>query len=471
MALRDYQASVVARVKGAVSAGHRSVLVVMPTGAGKTVVASELISWLCKQGKTGVMVAPRSDLVRQASARLDADGIAHGLIAGWAAKTDPQLQPMHVGTAAAVSRRGAGQADFAIVDEAHLGHRRPDCGLVIGLTATPCLGTGERLPNWGTMVQGPAYSELVHAGVLCPPRIFAPEAPDHSAAKFTGRDLSPQTLEQQMANPAILTRCVDHWKAKAANQSTVVFCVSVQHANQVAASFMARGIPAATVTADTPADARAGMYGALATGHLSVLANCEVVGMGWDLPALQCVMLMRPTASLAMFIQMAGRGSRTAPGKTSYTLLDLAGNTLLHGSPALDRDWSDLPAPIGTRTTPDLTTKAPSFRCPACFYVHDKRPDACVACGAPMASARAIRYRNGALREIAADFAPGPERAVSERNKRRRQLIGIGRWKRGVDNPVDWAQGVLAEWERQPGLTDWDHWLRERGILKSRRPG
>lgn len=464
MPLRDYQQSVIARAKGAVSAGFDSVLVVMPTGAGKTVVGAELITWLCSQGKTGLMVAPRSDLVRQASARLTAEGISHGLIAGWAKQAPAQV---HVGTAAAVARRGAGAADFVIVDEAHLGHKRPDCRLAIGLTATPVSGMGERLPGWKATVYGPTYQELVAQGVLCNPRIFAPEIPDHRQARFSGKEFTQASALQAVSNSAVLTRCVDHWRAKANGISTVVFCVSVDHAIQVAKTFSDAGIPAAAISADTPLEQRERLYADLASGALKVLANCEVIGLGWDLPSLQCVMLMRPTASLALFIQMAGRGSRKADGKDHYVLLDLAGNTLLHGSPAAPRDWESLPSP--TLAKPELTSAVPSFRCPSCFFVHETRPQVCAACGAPMTAVRAIRYRNGALTEMAADFISPAQQIASTRHKRRKQLIGIGKFRMRLADPVTWAQGVLTQFDKEPATTDWDLWLRGRGILKPRK--
>lgn len=462
MPLYDYQAELVARVKGAVSAGEPSILVVLPTGGGKTVVAAELITWLCSQGKTGIMVAPRSDLVRQASSRLLKEGISHGLIAGWAKREDAQV---HVGTAAAVARRGATKADFALIDEAHLGHKRPGCQLEIGLTATPVSGLGERLPGWKRVVCGPSYQELVYRGVLVQPRIFAPAAPDHRQARFSGKEFSKDTLNTQMMSSGVLTRCVDHWRRHADGMSTVAFCVSVDHANRVAAEFTNSGIPAMAISADTPLPERERIYGHLRDGGIKVLANCEVIGLGWDLPQLQCVMLMRPTASLALFIQMCGRGSRAAEGKPSYLLLDLAGNVLLHGSPSAPREWADLPSATAPHATPDITSAAPSFRCQVCFFVHDKRLSACASCGAAMTAVRAIRYRNGKLTEMASDFIPPEQQVVATRNKRRKQLICIGKFAKRVANPVQWAQGVLSAFE-SGGAQDWDLWLREQGILK-----
>lgn len=464
MAIRDYQATVLARAKGAISAGFGSVLVVMPTGAGKTVVGAELITWLCAQGKTGLMVAPRSDLVRQASARLTTEGISHGLIAGWAKASEANV---HVGTAAAVARRGAGAADFIIVDEAHLGHKRPPCKLAVGLTATPVTGMGERLPGWDSVVLGPTYPELVHQGVLCNPRIFAPHAPDHRQARFTGREFTQATALQQMTQSAVLTRCVDHWRAKANNLSTVAFCVSVDHANQVAKTFTDAGVPAAAISADTPIEERERLYAHLRDGGLKVLANCEVIGLGWDLPSLQCVMLMRPTASLAMFIQMCGRGSRKADGKDHYVLLDLAGNALLHGSPAAPRDWESLPS--ATLARPDITSAVPSFRCQSCFFVHEARPERCQSCGSPMVATRAVRYRNGFLTEMAADFISPAQQLVATKHKRRKQLIGIAKFRLRVADPVTWAQGVLAKYDSAAPTQDWDLWLSEQGILKRKK--
>ena len=167
------------------------------------------------------------------------------------------------------------------------------------------------------------------------------------------------------------------WQFHAAERQTVVYAISRDHARNLAAVFNDAGIPAAVMLSDTPAQDRARAIESFGNGNLRVLVNVAVATEGFDLPDASCVVITRPTMSLALYLQMVGRGLRPKANGGNCLILDLAGNAEVHGLPEGERQWSL--APRGNNPEGD----APVIRCENCDGVSPAASHFCAFCEAP----------------------------------------------------------------------------------------
>ena len=191
------------------------------------------------------------------------------------------------------------------------------------------------------MVIGPGVAELTRLGFLAPALVYAPElGPDISGVRTIAGDYDRGALARVMADRKIVGDAVEHYGRLAPGKPAIAFCCSIEHSQLVAARFQRGGWRAAHVDGDTPADERRERIAALGSGGIDVLTNCSLFGEGVDVPALGAAILLRPTKSLALHLQMVGRPLRPAEGKDHAIILDHAGNSFRHGLPSDERGWS-----------------------------------------------------------------------------------------------------------------------------------
>lgn len=392
--LRDYQVDAIQRLGVEFVQGNRVVLLALATGAGKTTVGAEMIRGAVAKGRRVLFIAHRKELIDQASKRLAEFGIEHGVIMGDRhPRANPGL-PVQVGSIQTLVKRELPQFDFIIIDEAH--HARADSyqavidasptAKVVGLTATPWREDGRGLGDlFKGIVVGATPQQLVERGFLCPLGGFVFYEPDLvGIERKKSGDYQEDQLAERMNKRTVIGDIVTRWKERAGGVKTVVFACNVQHSRDIVAEFVAAGVPAAHVDGETPKAERAAILGRLATGELQVVSNCQILTEGWDLPSLGCVILARPTTSLALFLQMAGRGLRPAPGKERLLIHDHSGSLKVHGLPTWDRDYS-LAAParrVGAqgpsivKICPDCLGAIPagSASCPLCGVIFETEP-------------------------------------------------------------------------------------------------
>jgi len=159
-------------------------------------------------------------------------------------------------------------------------------------------------------------------------------------------------------------------------ERAVVFCATIEHADLVAAEFIAAGISAEAVHGKLKADDRKQRLGRLASGVTRVICNVFVLTEGWDLPAVSVCILARKPQHAGTYLQMVGRVLRPSPSKTGATLLDLCGSSLQHGPPEMDREYT-LDGK-GIRKT----EREPIRQCPHCGGVFMSPADGiCPQCG------------------------------------------------------------------------------------------
>lgn len=351
--LRPYQRGAIDRLEELLRAGVRAPLIVAPTGAGKTVIAAEIIR---AAGEDKVLfLAPRRELIHQTCRKLDDVGVTYGVILSGDPRSNlyARVQVASVDTliARALRTNKLQLPQFAriIVDEAHVGltntrQRLLDLwpgAVIIGLTATPCRSDGKALGRiYDELIEVASVAELVEAGFLVKSRYFSVSEPDLRRVKTTAGDYNLHQLDEVMNQSKLVGDIVQHWLEHASTRRTVVFATSIEHSVALAQQFLDNGVTAEHVDANTPQAMREAIFRRFSNGETQVLTNCTLASIGFDLPELDCVVFARPTKSLGLYLQMLGRGLRPAPGKSDCLVLDHAGNVVRHGFATDPRYWT-----------------------------------------------------------------------------------------------------------------------------------
>jgi DNA repair protein RadD len=403
--LRNYQADAIVNLRQAYRSGAKAPLLVMCTGAGKTICFAAITSSASKRGRRVLILVHRRELIAQASQKLTIAGVEHSIIAAGFPASDQQVQVASVQTIARRLSRIDWQPDLIIIDEAHhatagqwertLQHW--PTAYRLGVTATPCRLDGRGLRSaFDHLVLGPSMADLITAGYLTSARIYAPpQVADLSGIRTRAGDYANDQAAAAMDRPTVTGDAIAHYQRLAAGQQAIAFCCNIAHAESVCAAFQAAGIAAQLLLGNTvDRDQVVQQFG---FGAVQVLVTVDVVSEGFDVPAASVAILLRPTKSLGLYLQQVGRVLRPAPGKQAALILDHVGNVNRHGFPDDHRDWT---LDDGIRRT--AGTAAPSVRtCPECYAAFKPQPQ-CPVCGAQCApiTNRKIRQLAGELQEL-----------------------------------------------------------------------
>lgn len=469
ISLFDYQQEAVNRLRAAYASGYRAPLLVLPTGGGKTFVFSFVTGSATAKGRRVLVLVHRRELLSQSSASLTALGIAHGCIGpGHPVQLRQAAQVASVQTVVrrfpALDRAGW-RPDLIIIDEAHhatAGSWRrvlehwPEA-LVLGVTATPCRTDGAGLGvdgggTFDTMIEGPQIGELIERGRLAQPVVYAPPVvADLSGMRRSGGDWSRKDQEGRVDKPKVTGDAVEHYARICPGVPAIAFCVSVPHADHVAEQFRAAGWRAKCIHGGTPEGERQGAIDDLGAGRLDVLATCDIVSEGTDIPIVGAAILLRLTKSLGLYLQQVGRVLRAYEGKEEAVILDHVGNVQVHGLPDDPREWSL----EGSKTKGrggSSDGPPPPITCEGCFQqIRRPAPPACPSCGKSLKSAsdrmERLEQIEGELQRITAEDR---KRLAAERKAEQGQAETLGALvalaaKRGYKNPHGWAYKVWSK--------------------------
>jgi DNA repair protein RadD len=422
--LRAYQQHAIAGVEAAFAAGFRSPLIPLPTGGGKTVIAGEIIKREAERGNRVLFLAPRRELVHQASRKLADVGLNHGIILAGDPRHNiySQIQVGSVDTVRARSKKLTTlDPHLIVIDEAHLYVTDIRKKLLdqwpsarrIGLSATPCRKDGRGLNVlFDKLVDVASVADLTEQGHLVPARYFSIAEPDLSRVKTQAGDYKLDELATAMS--PLVADIPDTWLRRGGGRRTAVFAVNVAHSVALKAAFIAAGVAAEHVDGNTPIAEREAIFGRFSSGKTQVLCNVMVASIGFDLPALNCIVLARPTKSLATYLQMIGRGLRPAPGKTDCLVLDHSGCVHRLGFAADERFWTlDGHADLATSKRAREKSSGKEVTCPECRFVY-AGGRTCPACQHYIApKGKEIKTLDGELIEVGAHLpADRVERAV-----------------------------------------------------------
>ena len=431
--LRTYQHNDYANIHAEWAAGKRNVLYVAPTGAGKTTVFAKVLH---DHEGASVAIAHRHELVSQISVALARNGVKHRIIGPPALSRT--CMSLHVGEFRRhyvdldAPRAVAGvdtlirmndkdpwfkQVSLWVQDECHHLLRAPQKwgraaamfpnAKGLGVTATPTRADGRGLGRHAdglmdTMVLAPGMRELIGLGYLTDYRIFAPPSDvdvSHVPISASG-DFSPEPLRIAVHKSHITGDTVQHYLRIAPGKLGVTFAVDVAAATEQAAAYRQAGVPSEVVSAKTPDMLRAAILKRFAAGEIKQLVNVDLFGEGFDLPAIECVSMARPTQSFALYCQQFGRSLRPMKGKNHAIIIDHVSNVLRHGLPDAPRVWTLDRRERRSRGKPDDII--PVRSCPACTAVYERIYRVCPYCGhyPEPASRSGPEYVDGDLAEM-----------------------------------------------------------------------
>ena len=337
--LRDYQIECVERLRDGVRAGHRKQVLMAPTGAGKTEIASYMLAEARAKLSRCLFIVDRVNLVDQTSERLDSYGIPHGVIqAGhWRTRLHERIQ---VCSAQTLERRGIPEdVSGVFIDEAHCMRKQVTEflqayeGVVIGLTATPFTkGMGKVYTN---LVNVTTMNELISREFLVPLKMYAAKSIDVEGMKVIAGEWAEKEIETR--GMEIVGDIVTEWQNKTSLHfggpvKTIVFSATVDHGEELCKQFRDAGFNFKQISyRDGNDDNRRAIIEEFrkADSEIHGLISCEVFTKGFDVPDVMCGISARPyRKSLSSHIQQMGRVMRASPNKPFGLWLCHSGNVL-----------------------------------------------------------------------------------------------------------------------------------------------
>lgn len=391
MKLRPYQQEAIAQIEGHFNSGTRSVLYQLPTGGGKTVVFSSIITKWVQANKRVCVLVHRVELLNQAAQTLQKLGINSGRIKGKERYDHQHL--VHVASVQTLSRNKSAYPpdlfDLLVVDEAHHAVagswdrviKRFNTAKILGVSATPCRLDGRGLGNaFDVLIEGPQPVTLSEQGFLAPAKVYAPP-PKFEPGKLKTRmgDFQLDDASSQLSAVHVIGDVITHYKKHLKGSTAIAFCCSIAHAESVAAALTKAGIRSASIDGSMSEEQRASLLAQLASKSIKVLTSCALIGEGVDVPSVGGCILLRPTKSLALFLQMVGRCLRP-DGDSFAVVLDHVGNYQRLGHHLLERSWS-LADGVILSATAKAIERTTGWLCQSCDFLAPKECDECPECG------------------------------------------------------------------------------------------
>lgn len=361
--LRSYQKECLDNVYHSLKKGNKCIVVQSPPRTGKTVIMAEIARRTTAKGNRILFIVHRKEIVDQvkrtfAEQNVKAEFCQIGMV---------QTFTRNIGKLA--------KPDVILVDEAHHALAKtyvkvldafPEAVKLL-FTATPVRMGRIQLDQIATdLVEGKQIQELMDTGFLAPFRYFArKKIDDDKLKKSSTGDFTVGSMTDAIEK-GIYQAVVNEYRKRVDGQQAVVYWFSVETAKLCAQAFKNAGISAEEIDGDTPPDVRDRIVDDFRDGKVKILTNVNLFTEGIDLPNVDCVIMARPTQSLALFLQFAMRCLNPRDGKTA-TIIDMVGNWERHGLPSEERDWSEM---MHTKERRQKNVDGPTVcQCPECMAV------------------------------------------------------------------------------------------------------
>ena len=401
-------------------ADNDNTLGVAPTGAGKTIMLSKVIGNFYEQNPNlrACVLAHRDELTAQNEEKFKwvNPTISSSIVDSYGKSWDGQVTFAMVQTLSRESNlEEMPPVDLLVIDEAH--HvtapsyknvleyaRKVNPKLkILGVTATPERGDksslGEVFNNCCDQIK---IGELILSGNLVRPVTFVIDMGNATeklkALRTRGKgDYNESEVASILDSEPLNSEVVRHWREKAGERKTVIFCSSVSHARNVTNSFNTSGISTALVTGEMTKEQRAIVFENMTKGSIQVIVNVAVLTEGWDYPPISCVVLLRQSSFKSTMVQMIGRGLRTIDPviypdiiKKDCVVLDFGISTMLHGS--LDQMIN-------------LSSKNKGFKiCPSCKKKIPKEVQECPLCNSDLVEQEQVEDKKQNVKTVLSNF-------------------------------------------------------------------
>jgi superfamily II DNA or RNA helicase len=392
ISLRPYQEIAIQNLRQAYADGHKKVILCAPTGAGKTIMFSAIAQSALQKGKRVMILTDRGELLWQAGGALNNLAIVPELITAETTRVNSS-QRIFVAMIETIYRRAEqriysellNSVDLFIFDECHkrtfdkIVARLPENAMILGATATPVRDTtGKALKDIYThIVEAASITHLVDEGYLANPHYYSVRV-DLKNIGTKGGDFDMDALARHYQTTELYKGVVDNYKKHANGTKALLFAPNLASADEVLQEIQKAGYQAKSLDASASREERRNTLKWYKETPGSFLVNVGLFTTGFDEPTVETVILYRATKSLALYLQMIGRGSRTTENKKDFRVLDFGNNLARFGLWDADREWS-LDEKI-KKKTPGVP---PMKHCPQCESMNHISAKDCAWCGLP----------------------------------------------------------------------------------------
>lgn len=356
--LFDYQQNLVDEARIKFAQGKKAVLIVSPAGSGKSVIIANIAKLATDKHNQIMFMVHRKELVEQITNTFNKVGVnLHYATIMTVGKIVHRLNTLPKPT-------------LIITDETHHSLAKQyqkiysfyKTALRLGFTATPWRLSGKGLHDiYDDMIEGPSVQQLIDDHHLAPENVYGFDSGNAKLLKRSSTgDFTKKSLKE-FDQSIIMGDIIENWLKYAKNRKTIIYCNSIEFSKKVVAEFNNNDITAMHVDSNTPKSNRENIMNDFRTGKITILSNVDLISEGFDVPDCSCVVLLRPTKSLVLYIQQAMRCMRYQPNKRAV-IIDQVANFKRFGLPEDPRKWT-----LDDRQK--YIKKVEIKTCPNCFAV------------------------------------------------------------------------------------------------------
>ena len=437
MELRDYQIDLIDKVKQSWKDGYKAPCIVAPCGSGKSVILAEMAKRAADNKKNVLFMVHRKELCEQINKTFVNYGVDMHYCKIWMVQTlknkIDKIEP----------------PDLILVDENHHALASTYRNIFelfkchrIGVTATPVRLDGSGLEDVNdVLLESVSAKWLIDNKFLSPAKVYSAPLINLSGVNVKKGEYDSRQCEELLDKSVIYGNIIESYKEKANGKKAIIYCVSVDYSKKIQEQFTEAGILTAHIDGTTPVKEREQVINDFKSGKIQVLTNCDIISEGFDVPDCECVILLRPTKSLTLYIQQSMRSMRYMPNKEAI-ILDHVANVFRFGLPWKDREWS-LEGKKSKKTKKKDEEDNSSWTCEDCYCTWAKEDGRiCPDCGKELAmSEREIKTKETiALIEITEDMFKRSRKEKREELKRIQEEKG---YKKG------WVWHQIQDFEKK----------------------
>lgn len=448
MQLREYQVNSINTIRELMKSGLRKILLQSPTGSGKTLLTASMLKTASSKGFSSLFIVHRRELINQTINTFKKIGLHHGVIASGYYQSKRTL--VNIASVQTLGRRlnRINKPNLIIWDESHRIaartyteiYKKFEDSFHIGLTATPARLDGKGLGDYyNHIVNGPTVQWLIDNCYLSKYKLYAPHTVNVDGVHKRMGDYVQSELSSIVDKPTITGDAIKEYQRLANGKRAIVRGVSIKHSQHIAEQFNKAGIPALHVDGTTPETQRDEAMESFKRGDTLILSNVDLFSEGVDVPSVECVIDLRPTTSLILWLQFCGRALRPSPGKEHAIIIDHAGNCMRHGLPCDERTWKL----EGREKNKDKDTGQKVKLCPECFYCMQSWRKECPGCKHTfVVESREVDHVKGDLAEVDLEALKKARKMEQGRANTYEALVEVGKIRK-YKNPHAWARYVL----------------------------
>ena len=388
MELREYQKEILGKIRHEFAKGNNRVIAQLPTGAGKTVVFTEIAKRTIMRGNSVLVITNRKELLQQAGNTFK----KFELMPEFLTSKTKILSSGHlyVGMSETIKRR-LHRKDYVsflnrftliIIDEVHLQNFDKlyetinNNQFLLGVTATPYRKGNKINPLskfFDVLIEGIKIKQLIDLGYLSKPKVYGMPI-DLSKVKLKNGEFDPNEIDKLYEEKKVYAGVIDNYKRLTPNTKALLFSAKVETSLKICEKLNNAGISAKHIDATTKE--RDQILKEFTQNKFKILCNVGILTFGYDCPSVETIILYRATMSLPLYLQMCGRGSRIYPGKEHFNILDFGDNVKRFDFWHSERPWK-----LDLMSKPKKKGAAPIKQCPECEALIPANSQTCPECG------------------------------------------------------------------------------------------